>query len=67
MHLNHRRKNKFRAKHHGERGYMLAYSLKWYRRFRSQTRRSKERDLIAVGCYDDLLTSYPRDIYWDYW
>jgi len=67
MHTNHRRRNKFRAKHHGILDYMFAHSLKWWRRQRAKDRRAEERELIAHERYDSLPRRYPRDIYWDYW
>jgi hypothetical protein len=71
MHINHRRKNKFRSKGHGRRhGYIaswLAYSLRWWRRQRHRDVRARARHLIAHERYDDLPSKYPKDIYWDYW
>jgi len=68
MHTNHRRKAKFRSKHHNTRTRpMLAYSLKSWRRQRSSDRRAQERHMIAHERYDDLPRRYPRNIYWEYW
>ena len=67
MHTNHRRKNKFRAKHHNRRRMPLAYSLKEYRKQVSSDRRAHERELMAHGRFDDLPTSEPKSILWNYW
>lgn len=67
MHTNHRRKNRHRAKHHNQKGWLLAYSLKEYRKRKSKDRRAAERHLMAHERYDDLLNRYPKNIYWEYW
>lgn len=67
MHINYRRKNKCRAKHHNYRCWPLAYSLRWYRQRKAKDRRAQDRDLMAHGRFDDLRTHYPRTILWDYW
>lgn len=68
MHINHRRKNKFRAKHHNE----PQYSDRWYspgvaswvywRRKSNRKRRSRVRRMILRDRYDSLPTRYHKDV-----
>ena len=70
MHINHRRKNKFRCKHHGARSYrtwMQLYSNKDLQRGSWQRRRAQASHLMAHGCYDLLESRYREDILWHYW
>ncbi len=69
MHTNHRRKNKFRTKHHGRRslGWMAIYSRSPMRRESWQKRRAQAQYLMAHEAYDDLPRRYPKTIDWDYW
>lgn len=67
MHINYRRKNKRRARRKKYGGYLLAYSLRWWKREANRDRRADERRLIHHGRWDELPTHYPRDIYWKYW
>ncbi len=69
MHINYRRTNKFRAKHHNclGSGYGLAISLTWYKRRAAKDRRAEDRELLAHERYEDFRVRYPRDIYWNYW
>jgi len=65
MHINHRRTNKFRARHHNRWSHPVGVpSKKWYRRLSSKERRSEEREHIAHERYDTLPVRYPRDIHW---
>lgn len=69
MHINHRRKNKWRPKHHGRRSYAwhMIYSMKPMRRESWQKRRAQALALMAHGRFDALPQAYRKDIYWNYW
>ncbi len=69
MHVNHRRTNKFRPKHHGRRSYAywMIYSMKPMRRESWQLRRAHARDLITRERFEELPDVYPKDIIWRYW
>ncbi len=67
MHKNHRRKNKFRGKHHGYFGYPHIYSLKLFKVEESRRRRAQERDCMSHGKFDMLPTKVRGDILWNYW
>jgi hypothetical protein len=69
MHINHRRKNKFRGKHHGIRhgGFLAIYSMKPMRQEFWRQARARAQDLMRHGRYDLLPTRYPDSILWDYW
>lgn len=69
MHINHRRKNKFRGKHHGRRhgGYLSIYSMKPMRREFWQKARARAQSLMSRARFDDLPVRYPDSILWDYW
>ena len=69
MHTNHRRKNKFRAKHHGIRhgGFLAIYSMKPMRQEFWRRARAQAQDLMRHGRYDLLPQRYPDSIEWDYW
>ena len=69
MHTNHRRKTKFRAKHHNRahNHSVLPITLRWWRKQAHRDRRALERHLIVNERFDDLPSRYPRDILWRYW
>lgn len=68
MHINHRRKNLFRGKHHGRHSrFLRAYSLKPFKVADSRRRRAGERDLLRNRKYDLVPTKVFRDILWNYW
>ena len=70
MHKNHRRKFKFRAKHHGPRYWpcsSVSRSYVWYRSQSWGRRRSRERDLIQQGEFEALPSRYRRHILWWLW
>ena len=69
MHINHRRKNKWRPKHHGRRSYAwhMIYSMKMMRRESWQQRRAQARHLMVHDRFDVLPQAYRKDIYWNYW
>jgi hypothetical protein len=67
VHRNYRRKNKYRAKHHGHLGWLGVYSLKPMKVEDSRKRRARERDCLTHYRFDDLVTRIPRDILWHYW
>ena len=67
MHINHRRKNICRAKHHNERWPMLIDSARIYRQVRNREARRQTRHLIAVGRFDDIPRKYPKTVLYDYW
>lgn len=69
MHTNHRRRNKFRAKHHGLRriSALTVYSLAAYKILASRKVRARERDLMRHELYDALPDKVRRDILWHYW
>ncbi len=68
MHVNHRRKNLVRAKHHNGLGYWMRLKrLKPHRREQSHKRRVQEREALAHERWDDLPRRYPRSIYWEIW
>lgn len=68
MHINYRRKNKHRAKHHNcWAAWYMIYSMKPMKRASWRLRRSQARDHMAHGRYDMLPNRYPRDIIWNYW
>lgn len=68
MHVNHRRKNLVRAKHHNSLGYWMRLKrLKPFRREQSHKRRVQERQALARDALDDLPRRYPKSIYWEIW
>lgn len=70
MHINHRRKSKFRPKHHGRRrsyGFCMIYSTKEMRRESWQKRRAQAQRLMAHDRFDELPKRYSKDIFWNYW
>lgn len=69
MHINHRRKNKFRGKHHGRRhgGFLSIYSMKYMRQEFWRRARARAQSLMVRGRFDDLPMKYPDSILWDYW
>lgn len=67
MHTNHRRRNKFRGKHHNRGGWFFIYSLKPMKRQKARDRRAEERMLMAHGRFDDLRANEPPCIRWEYW
>lgn len=67
MHTNHRRKNKFRGKHHGYNGWLGVYSLKSIKVIESRKRRARERNLMSNNKFDLLVTKVRKDILWHYW
>ena len=70
MHTNHRRKSKFRSKHHGHRRWPCGHhkdSYVWYRRQSWRRRRSHARDLIQQQRFDALPDRYRRHILWWLW
>lgn len=67
MHINHRRKNIYRAKHHGSRPFPLMLSMRPYRVEASRQRRARDRHLMVHGKYDMLMNKDRRDILWEYW
>jgi len=67
MHKNHRRKFRYRAKHHGSAGWMKLDSLKLFRVAEARRRRAQERHLMSNDKFDMLSTKVRRDILWNYW
>lgn len=71
MHTNHRRKNKFRGKHHnchpnrsGYRYWHPPLSMKEYRQQEARRFRALERGLMAHEEYDQLPQKVVKILYW---
>jgi len=67
MHINHRRKNVHRAKHHNRQVMPLMNSSRPFRQVRNREARRSARNLIKGGLFDNIPEKYPRNVRWEYW